>query len=456
MVVAFGVGLEAGVGMEPVTAVLVGAGDRGANSYAPYALANPHRLRFVGVAEPDDSRRDQFAALHRIDAAAAVRDWRELLSGPVRADAVLVCTQDRMHFEPAVAALAQGYDVLLEKPMSTDPSECVRLGEIARVARGRILVCYVLRYTSFFAAVRRLLDEGRVGGLVSIQHTENVPLVDQTHAFVRGSWGRETDSCPMILAHCCHDMDLLSWFAGAPCRRVASFGGLAHFRRENAPPGAPARCLDGCPHETTCPHHVARVYLTEDTGWPTSVISTDPSAAARVRALETGPYGRCVYACDNDVVDHQVASFEFENEVTAAFTMSPFNGRPGRTLKLMGSAGEIRASMAENEIEVLDFATGRADVVRPARSHHRYGGGDHGIMERFVDLVRDAGSTKDLTFAADSVESHLMAFAAEKSRVEGRTVVMADYRREIADSTSAAGGVPRLPGLPDVGKGRPG
>ena len=351
-----------------------------------------------------------------------------------RADAALICTQDKLHYGPAVVALQLGYHVLLEKPMSPDTWECVSLGEVADASAGRILICYVLRYTSFFSTIRALLDEGRIGRLVSIQHTENVALVDQTHAFVRGAWRKASTSSPMILAHCCHDMDLLSWFAGSPCRRVSSFGSLAHFRADNAPEGSPERCLDGCPHETRCPHYAPRTYLTEDTGWPTSVISVDTSLAARREALRTGPYGRCVYRCDNDVVDHQVASFEFENGVTAAFTMCPFNGRTGRTLKLMGTEGELRASMSRNEIELVEFVSGRVDAIRPPVSRYRYGGGDHGIMESFVDLVRSSGrggEDRGLTSAAGSVESHLMAFAAEESRVTGRTVVMKEYRRQV-------------------------
>lgn len=424
--------------MRPVTAVLLGAGDRGSGSYAPYALANPQRLRFVAVAEPHRVRRERFATLHAIADQAAVSDWRELLARPRLADALLVCTQDTMHFEPAMAALELGYHVLLEKPMSTDPTECVRLGEAARAAPGCAIVCYVLRYTHFFSKIRALLDQGRIGQLVTMQLTENMPLVDQTHAFVRGNWRKSSESCPMILAHSCHDMDLLMWFAGSPCRSVSSFGGLSHFRPQNAPAGATERCLDGCPHELICPHHVSKIYLTDDVGWPASVISPDSSLTARLEALQTSPYGRCVYACDNDVVDHQVASFEFENDVTAVFTMCAFNGKPGRTIQLMGTTGEIRASMASNEIEVLDFAGDSIEIVRPAVSRHRYGGGDHGIMNYFVDWVRNGRGEPGLTSAFGSIESHLMAFAAERSRVTGCTIKINEFRQEVTEVTNSA------------------
>lgn len=417
--------------MEPVTAVILGAGDRGMDSYAPYALENPHRLKFLAVAEPNDTKRDRFSRIHGVDSGNRFCDWRELLSGPRMADVALICTQDRMHFAPAVEALRKGYDVLLEKPMSTDPAECAGLADFARGLKNRLVVCFVLRYTQFFKTIGDIVGAGGIGEIVSIQLIENVPPVDQVHAFVRGNWRSAATSCPMILAHCCHDMDLLQWLAGARCKTISSFGSLRHFRAESAPAGAPARCLDGCPYESSCPYYAPKIYLTVNMGWPASVISEDASFESRLHALESGPYGRCVYHCDNDVVDNQVAGIEFENGATAVFTMCSFNSQAGRSLKLMGTKGEIRASMAENEIEIYDFADERREKIRPALSPHRYGGGDHGIMHYLVDLVRGREAGPGRTSAADAVEGHMMAFAAEKSRVEGHTVNMEDFRREI-------------------------
>jgi len=420
--------------MRPVSAVLIGAGDRGMDSYAPYALTNPHQLQFMAVAEPDNRRLAKFSELYQIPTKMRFRDWRELLAGPQLAQAALICTQDKLHFEPALEALQKGYHVLLEKPISTDPAECQILAEYSRRFSNHLIVCYILRYTQFFATIRALLDDGRIGRLISIQHTENVPLIDQAHAFVRGNWRNTESSCPMILAHCCHDMDLLHWFAGSRCTKATSFGSLAHFRLENAPPGAPSRCLDGCKHEKECPYYAPKIYLTEDTGWPASVISVDTSIEARFAALQESPYGRCVYQCDNDVVDNQVACFEFENSVTASFTMCPFTRDAGRTLKLMGTKGELRAAFNLNEIEVYDFTTVRTDVIKPPLSRHRYGGGDHGIMEYLVDIIRTGGKEESLTSAGSALESHLMAFAAERSRIEGRTIFMDSYRDEIEKS----------------------
>jgi len=414
--------------MSQVTAVLIGAGGRGIHAYAPYALERPDRLRFVAVADPDPVRRQEFAARYRVDEAMCFTGWEQLLARPRLAEAAIICTQDRMHYAPAMAALAAGYHVLLEKPISPDPRECVELAETAR-RHGRLLaVCHVLRYTPFFATLKRLLDEGRIGRLISIQHNENVSYFHMAHAFVRGHYRNSTESSPMILAKCCHDMDIMLWLAGADCVRLASFGSLLHFRPEEAPPGAPARCLDGCPAQDQCPYDAARIYLNPPVPWLTLMIG-DGSREGMLQALRTGPYGRCVYRCDNDVVDHQVVSIEFANGVTAAFTMCGFTQEVSRTIKLMGTHGEIRGYMEGNEIEVSEFSTGRLDIVRIAAPAEGHGGGDVELIKNFTSMVAE-DCTASPTSAETSVQSHLMSFAAEKSRREGRVVVMEQYRNE--------------------------
>lgn len=407
--------------MKTLTAVLLGAGLRGMDTYADYALRNPSDIRFVAVAEPDRERREKFRALHHIAEENCFSDWKELLNKPKFADVALVCTQDRMHFDPTMKALEAGYDVLLEKPMAVTPEECAQLGAYARKQNRILSLCYVLRYTAFFSAIKKLLDEGRIGRLISIAHNENVGYWHMAHSFVRGNWRNSDESSPMILQKSSHDMDILLWLAGARCVRVSSFGGLSYFKAENAPAGAPKRCLDGCPHRSECAYYAPKWYLTENTDWPTSAVSTNRSYEARLEALKEGPYGRCVFHCDNNVVDHQVVDMEFENGVTAAFTMCAFTQEISRTIKLMGTSGEIRGVMEKGEIEIRDFATGTTDTIRIPEEGSGHSGGDDGLMSDFIRLVRD-GETSVKYSLEDSVQSHMMAFAAEQSRVEHRTV----------------------------------
>ena len=413
--------------MEKLRIALIGAGDRGFHCYAPYVKENPWKALFTAVAEPDEAKRGAFANAFEIPQDMQFADLNEMLARPAVADALLICTSDQLHTAPALEAMKRGYHIMLEKPMSTNLDQCLALEQAARGYERMFILCYVLRYTAFFTTIRRILDQERIGAVNSIVHIENIPLIDQVHSFTRGNF-RSTDvACPIILSHCCHDLDLISWYAGARCTQVASFGGLTHFHAKNAPDGAPERCLDGCPESGNCAYYAPDFYLTEDTGWPTSTIGTDMSFEGRLKALRTGPYGRCVYHCDNNVADNQSVIMRFENDVTANFSLQPFARTSGRTLKITGSGGEIRADMERNEIEVYEISTRNTDRVAIPPSRYKYGGGDHGIMEYFVDSAL-RGSKGGRTCMESAVESHLIAFAAESSRAEETVVNLNRYR----------------------------
>ncbi|CAH0119987.1 Putative oxidoreductase YteT [Paenibacillus sp. CECT 9249] len=419
--------------MKKVKVAVIGAGQRG-EVYAGYAIGHPLEMEVVAVADPDRPRRMKFQEAHGIADDLCFDHWDSLLDRPQLADAVFICTQDQMHFDPTMKALAAGYHVLLEKPMSTTPDECVKMAGQGRKYDRIFSICHVLRYTPFFGTIKRLLDERKIGDLVSIQHNENVGYWHQAHSFVRGNWRKKADSSPMILAKSCHDLDILLWLAGGECTYLSSFGSLKHFTAENAPEGAPSRCLDGCPAAKSCAYYAPKIYLTDRVDWPTSTITNDVSYQGRLKALQEGPYGRCVYHCDNDVVDHQVVNMEFAGGITAAFTMSAFTNECGRTIKLMGTKGEIRGAMEKNEIEVTYFETGFTETIslHVQGGHVGHGGGDHRLVEDFLALVRGDGAGKALTTAATSLQSHMMAFAAEESRLTKQVIYMPEYMQQSA------------------------
>ena len=416
--------------MEPVPAVVRGAGARG-RVYADYAKAHPEEIRIVAVAEPKADRLARFARDYGVPEAACYTDWAELLAQPRLADAALICTMDHLHYAPCMEAIRQGYQILLEKPMSPSAAECAAMQRAAEEKGVVLAVCHVLRYTPFFSKIKQLIDGGAVGEVQVIEQTEHVCYWHQAHSFVRGNWRRKDESAPMILAKCCHDLDLLSWMAGAACRSLSSYGGLAHFTAEHAPAGAPARCLDGCPASESCPYYAPKLYLTENTDWPTDTISVDMSLEARTEALRTGPYGRCVYRCDNDVVDHQVVAMEFENGIAATLTMTAFTPRLTRTVRVMGTKGMIEGDLEQCTVTLQPFGgeaqTFSAEVL--GANAYGHGGGDVGLMHDFVLQVRGGGEGR--TSAKQSLESHLMAFAAEQARVGGAAVELAAFERSL-------------------------
>lgn len=423
---------------EPITAALLGAGLRGAFAYGPYAGLYPDQLKFVAVAEPDDARRALFAGAHDIPPERQFRTWEDLLARPQLADTLFNMTQDQMHYASTLAALAAGYDVLLEKPITHDLAQTVRLVSIAEQSGRFLQICHVLRYTPFFQTLHEILQSGRLGQIVNVSHRENVVYWHMAHSYVRGNWRSVAASAPMVLAKCCHDFDILHWNLPSPVRRLQSFGTLTHFRPQNAPPGATARCTDGCPAGDICPFDARRIYLDpHKMGWPVLAVTTDLSMEARRRALEEGPYGRCVYRSDNDVVDHQTVNMELDDGTTITLTMHGHSHEEGRTMRYDGTRATLRAKFGEqSHIEIHDHLTGEVEAVEIAAPASGHGGGDFGIVEGFVRAVR--GEAPPLTTAREALESHLLAFAAEQSRLMGSVVDMAEFRARAAGYAGSA------------------
>jgi predicted dehydrogenase len=376
---------------------------------------------------------------------ASVEAWS---AAPRVADAVLVATPDDQHVAAATAAIEAGCHVLVEKPIAPSLSECVELVELAERQGVSLHVCHVLRYTPFFRAVREVVSSGRLGQVVSVHHHENVDARHMAHSYVRGAYRRAGDANPMLLAKSCHDLDLLTWILDEPVTRLSSFGSLLHFRADAVGPEIPARCTDGCPIEARCPFSAIRAYAPDE---PVSAPQirlltqvfplTDPpsfDAASRRAALAASPYGRCVYRCDNDVVDHQVVSMELASGATVAFTMHGHSHAEGRTLRIDGTEATLRACFTERDPEITVHPHGLDRVERVAigssdRSSLGHGGGDFGVLRAFaatLDEGRSAGSEDGLELSSDgrtSLVSHVLGWAAEEARLTGRVIDVAAF-----------------------------
>jgi predicted dehydrogenase len=425
---------------QPIEAVLVGAGGRGFDPFGAYALEHPDEIRIIAVAEPVAEKRERFALLHKIDPKYRFSSAEELFARGPLAPALINTTGDRQHVAVSVPALRLGYHVLQEKPLATTPHDCVRIVQAAEAARRILQIGHVLRYAPFFVAVKNAIASGQIGEIMTVDHRENVAYWHMAHSFVRGKWRNLAGSSPMILSKSCHDMDFLRWVIDRPCERIVSFGSLTHYRRESVGAEIPDRCTDGCPIADSCAFYAPRFYLSLEPGWPVCDLSvdqrSDPSPEERMAALRTGPYGRCVYRCDNDVVDHQVAIMEFAGGITATFTMHGFSYVPGRSMRYDGTRGTLLARESPDDLRVYYHLGDREEPIGIRRVAGGHGGGDTGLMQTFVRAVR-TGDLDVLTSARTSLESHLMCFAAEKSRLEGGVVDMAEYTRQIEMEVAA-------------------
>ncbi len=412
---------------KPVRVMIIGCGQRGIDPYGIVIRDNPDLFRLVAAADPDPERL-RMAIEQSRSTAAGYASGEELLRQPLMADLVIVATQDRLHYPFVTAALRKGYHVLVEKPISPVPEEWRGIAATAAACGRKVFVCHVLRYTPFYTFIKEAILAGEIGDVVSVQQIENVAYWHQAHSFVRGNWRNSVESSPMILAKSCHDLDIILWLTGRNCLRVSSFGGLYLFRREMAPEGSTERC-DGCPVRD-CPYNAYTIYIdssfgykTGYRGWPLTVLTEKLDTEDSIlQAIKEGPYGRCVYRCDNDVVDHQVVNMEFDGGVTASFTMCAFTNCGGRNIKVMGTQGDIIGDMEKNTIAIQAFG-------KPARvininelglDMSGHAGGDRRMMLDIAEILTDPGSSAiGLTSIEYSVQSHEMAIAAEQSRLAG-------------------------------------
>ncbi len=421
----------------PITFAICGCGARGLDAYAPYQRQHPEEMKIVAGADVRPERLALLRERYSVPPERCFDSDEALLAQPRLADVMIVATQDRQHVSAALKALDKGYHVLLEKPISPDLAQCRALLDKARETGRAVVVCHVLRYTKFYAALKDLLDRGEVGKVETIDATEHVAYWHQAHSFVRGNWRNDRETSPMILQKSCHDMDILRWLAGEPCLKVQSFGSLDHFKAENAPEGAALRCLDGCACKDACPYDAEKIYITDPrtgirgrgAGWPCGVLASEPNEEKIWDALRTGPYGRCVFHCDNNVVDHQTVSLEFANHIYATFTMTAFTQDCHRSIKVTGSQGEIEGDMEQNVLHLRRFGRPEEtiDLREEGGAYSGHGGGDFGLMAAFCRLIAQGGAD-GLTGIGASVESHVMALAAEASRLDGgRTITLADF-----------------------------
>ena len=425
-----------------VTVSICGCGNRGLTAYARFAAEHPDRMQVVAGADVKPERLQLLRELYGVSEENCFRSDRDLLAQPKLSDAMIIATQDKDHVRQAMAALEKGYHLILEKPVSRDLAECLDLLEKAEETDRYVMVCHELRYTPFYAKIRELLDTGAIGDVRTIDMTENVGYYHFAHSYVRGNWRKSDDSSPMILAKCCHDLDLARWFADAPCKRVQSFGSLSEFRSANAPFGAAAYCMDGCTHQADCPYDCEKVYITGAHGvlrngeaWPMNTVVDHPTVESLEAALKEGPYGRCVYFCDNDVPDHQTVNMEFENGVTATFTVSAFSSSIYRGIKITGTEGELMGRLEKQTIVVRPFGEKDRvyDLHEEVDAGAGHGGGDNALTEAFVEILENGGTVE--TDLLSAIDSHVIALAAEYSRThDGVTVDL----KEFTDSEGAA------------------
>ena len=355
-------------------------------------------------------------------------DENEFFSKGKLVDILFVCTQDELHYGHAIRAMKLGYDLLLEKPIAASVKQCREIQQTAHEYNRNVFVCHVLRYAPFFTNIKKQLARGKYGKVVTLSLTENVAYWHDAHSYVRGNWRNDNFATPMIIAKCCHDLDLISWFTGDDCESVTSYGSLDYFTAKNAPEGSADRCLD-CKFADTCVYSAKKIYITDraekgNLQWPCDIVVNDPTVEKLYEALKTSEYGKCVYKCDNNVVDHQVVNLKFKNNSTAQLTMTAFSQDCYREIHVHCENGEIFGNMTDNILHCNIF--GKESFVVDANiesdTAYGHGGGDVGMINEIINFY-EGKKVENVTSIDKSMQSHYMGFAAEESRKNNGKVV---------------------------------
>ncbi len=453
-----------------ITAIVIGAGDRG-RIYSDYQFKHPDKLKIVGIAEINQLKRNKFVSKYNLDDKYVFSSWEMVFELDKFADAVFITTPDNLHLKPALMAIEKGYHVLLEKPMAPRFEQVVQIVKAYRDTETVVQVCHELRFTNFYRKIYDTIQTGILGEIINISMQENVSYYHYAHSFIRGNWNNRENSAPMILAKCSHDMDLLYWFASSPPSRISSFGGLKYFKKYNSEQLAD-RCTDGCIEEDMCLYYAPRLYeeiipilhilnksdnitdrivsgmvlkkpaikrippfnkVNEYNGWPVSILTEDSNMSVRREALKSGPYGRCVYKVEeHDVVDHQVVSIEFVNNITATLTMHGHSSEEGRYIRIDGTRGTIEGTFKTSRIflQFTDSLSNKKEIIFDEYLGGGHGGGDHRIVDDFISNIesrKKGDNTKVLTDVKQSFVSHAMAFAADEARLNGKIIDMREY-----------------------------
>ena len=408
------------------TVAIIGAGARGVDAYGWQLYDATDKFKIVAICDINPVRLTYASEKFDVPQEGRFATEEEFFKEK-RADLLLVTTQDKDHIRHCVKGFELGYDIMTEKPLTDKKEDCKILLDAQKKAGKKALVCHVLRYAPAFLKAMEIIESGKIGRLVAIDALERVGFWHQAHSYVRGNWRTTEQPCgsaPMILAKCCHDLDLLQWYAKSKCKSISSVGDLTFFTPENAPEGAAMRCVD-CKHKDTCPYNAETIYITlwknrgcpVDT-WPFNVLIQPPITEEKLRkAITEGPYGRCVFHCDNNVVDHQLTTMTFENGVKATLTMTGFTAPGGRRYLFHGTYGELLLDEMENRITLWKYqeASETIEINALEDSGYAHGGGDVFLIRKLYDVL--CGNVQADTSLEASVESHLMGICAEESRL---------------------------------------
>lgn len=411
-----------------VKVAILGLGSRGATTYGDY-LITLNDVKISAICDIDKDKLNFYQNKYHVEKKDCFLNSEDFFKAGKLADILIIATMDQDHYSQAMKALDLKYHLLLEKPIALNLKQCLDIENKALKNNLYVVVCHVLRYSLFYKKIKEIVNSKILGNIININTTENVGYWHQAHSFVRGNWNNSNKTSPMILQKCCHDFDILNWIIDKKPLSVSSFGSLSLFKKENAPKDSSNYCYD-CKIQNNCPYNAVKYYVDsikndKDLGWPYDVVVLNPTKDKVLAAIKNGPYGRCVYKCDNNVVDHQIVNIQYEDNITVTHTMCAFSKDCYRDIKIFATRGDLIANTLNNTIIYHTFVDNKEfviDVSKLTNDLSGHMGGDKLMINELLKLINKETSQLDSSIEK-SVLSHVIAFAAEESRINKGVVI---------------------------------
>ena len=422
--------------MKKIKIAVVGYGNRG-QVYADYSLDEPNEVEVVAIIDPNAFKLQVAKERYQLSDGQLFSCYADFLKANIDTDIVINATMDQVHYQTAMEILQSKRHMLIEKPIVEKKAQLLEIQRTAKENGCMVFVCHVLRYSPFYKTIKKMIADGKLGNIISMEMNEHVWIPHFLSSYGRGKWNSEAEcGSPILLAKCCHDMDLICWLNGKPVNKVFSFGHRSHFVKMNKPQDATEYCYN-CPHNRTCKYNALDLNYYNDTMpflvWDSFNKPYDQiTPEEKMEFLKTDRYGKCAYDCGGDVMDRQNLLVDFEDGSVASFTLSCGASRTDRYIHIVGTDGEVEGKVESNKFVYRTYIAEKVcyeeeviDLSQQVVNNAKYGGhsgGDYGIMYDLVRYLNGDKSSMSITLLDDSVNSHLLVYGAEESRKTGKAI----------------------------------
>jgi predicted dehydrogenase len=377
----------------------------------------------VAFADPNMERMREARRLIGRESIGLYADAAEMLRAEAM-EVVVVTSPDYLHRDHIITALRAGRHVIADKPLATSAAACKEIGRASRESGKHVFMGFNLRHEIVCRRIKELVDGGVVGRVVIVKN-EDFYGGGRTYM---ARWNRFYAKSGGLFCHKgSHDFDTLNWFnAGGLPVRVSAFAGVEVLQPKGLPfalaPGEKAgpQC-DVCQVAYKCKDRYPDIGR-----W---------KAMWYGKAREADGYCRdeCIYLSEKDTHDSGVAIVEYDNGVRASHWECFFTPVNTRRYTIIGDRGHLDADLALDHITVYPRWTQDRIEYNLRRPEGGHGGADPDMLHSFVEALKTG--RRPLTTIRDGTLSVAIADAAERSRREGRIVMIEELitRKEIEE-----------------------